>query len=194
MVAFLGVGLDVVEKFVEEVNADLDESEKIHISLKNSPTNNILSGHRSSLIKFHEKHRNYIVENKKKFIYLRTTCPLHCSMMKDILSRFRPDIERLKLSFPGSLLKFPVHSFYDGRNIQEDKDLAITLCEDIIFHSLTWSHSIKPAADNSAITHVIDFGPGKASQRLTADTFTEWGCDKPVLSTSIARDFKKLLE
>ena len=194
MVAFLGDTHETVQKLVDEVNSELPESEKIYISLYNSPSNRILSSFRSSLIKFHEKNKAFIDENKLKFVYIKTTCPFHCPLMEAIREPFSKDIERIGFSYPGSALKYPVFSFYDGRNMQEDDELAYNMAWDMAIHPLYWEKSVGPVSKNGDITNIIDFGPGKASQRLTADTLKGMDCETPVLAAGVPKDLKVLLK
>ena len=192
MVAFLGTDVASVKKMVAEVNTGLPKDQQVYISLENSPSNTILSSYRSSLLRFHETHRAAMEEKKLKYVYIRTTCPFHSPLMEKVRQPFEKDIARIGFSYPGSALKVPVYSFYDGRNMQEDEELAIKMYIDMAIHPLFWEKSVAPAAADQDITHVIDFGPGKASQRLTQDTLASLGRELPVLSASVPRDLKTL--
>ncbi len=192
MVAFLGPDVATVKKMVAEVNADLPKDQQIYVSLENSPSNTILSSFRASLLKFHEVHRERMDEHKYKYVYIRTTCPFHCPLMEAVSEPFEKDIHRIGFTYPGSSLKTPVYSFYDGRNMQQDSELAIKMYKDMAIHPLFWQKSVAPAAADKKLTHVVDFGPGKASQRLTQDTLTGLGRELPVLSASVPRDLKTL--
>ena len=85
--------------------------------------------------------------------------------MEGVREPFEKDIARLKFSYPGSALKVPVYSFFDARNMQDD----------------------------AGITHVLDMGPGKTSQRLTQDTLKGMGSETPVLAAGVPKDLKTLL-
>ncbi|MBE7440202.1 MAG: ACP S-malonyltransferase [Spirochaetales bacterium] len=192
MVAVLGETHEFIGGLVKEVNATLPADKQIYISLYNSPVNRILSSFRSSLIAFNKRIKPLIDEKKIKFVYLRTTCPFHCSLMEPVRPLFEADIKRLGFSYPGSDLKIPVYSFWDGRNMQNDTDLAIPMYIDMAINALYWDKSIDPAARDSKVTHIIDFGPGKTSQRLTQDTLESLAAEKSVLAVAVPKDQKEL--
>ena len=193
MVACLGGTHEEIQALVDEVNGTLPEAEKIYLSLYNSPTNRILSSFRGSLIKFHEKIKDKVDAKELKYVYLRTTCPFHCPLMEGVREPFEKDIARLKFSYPGSALKVPVYSFFDARNMQDDAELAINMYVDMAINPLYWDKSIQPVKDDAGITHVLDMGPGKTSQRLTQDTLKGMGSETPVLAAGVPKDLKTLL-
>ncbi len=191
MVAVLGGDHDNAKRMMDEVNADLPDNEKIYISLYNSPSNRIMSSYRGSLIKFHEKHKAYMEENKMKFVYIRTTCPFHCPLMDDIGKRIEPDIERIGFKFTGKDLKVPVYSFNTGDNYQSDDKLPMTLYGDMAIKVLYWDKAVQAVDGN--VSHILDFGPGKTSQRLSQDTLKEMGREPTILAAGVPKDLKTLL-
>ncbi len=193
MVASLGATHEEIQKLVDEVNTGLPASEKIYISLYNSPSNRILSSFRSSLIKFHAKIKDRVDSKELKYVYLRTTCPFHCPLMEGVRAPFEKDIQRLKFSYPGSALKIPVVSFFDGRNMQKDDEIAYKMYIDMAINPLYWEKSMTPVKNDASITHIIDLGPGKTSQRLSQDTLAEMGNETPVLAAGVPKDIKTLL-
>lgn len=193
MVAVLGETHDVIQKLVDEVNKTIPAGDKIYISLYNSPANRILSAPRGSLIAFHEKIKPMVDEKKLKYVYLRTTCPFHCPHMEKIRPLFEPDIKAIGFEFQGSELKVPVFSFFDGANLQTHPKLPIKMYEDMAINPLYWEKSMKPAADDAKVTHILDFGPGKTSQRLSQDTLAGIGSEKPVLAAAFAKDLSTIL-
>jgi malonyl CoA-acyl carrier protein transacylase len=113
--------------------------------------------------------------------------------MDPIRPLFEADIKRIGFSYPGSALKVPVYSFYDGRNLQGDADIAIGMYLDMAINPLYWDKSMKPVADSSKITTIVDFGPGKTSQRLSEDTLQGLGVEKKVLACAVPKDLEALL-
>lgn len=192
MVAVLGLTHKDIEEKVNETNQTFAESDKIFVSLYNSPSNRIISGPRSSLIKFHELNQAYLKENEVKYVYLRTTCPFHCEQMIPIREPFYADIDRIGFQFKGSDLKFPVISFYDGENLQSEDSLGKKLCEDLMINTLYWDKSINGGI-SAGSKNILDFGPGKTSQRLTMDTLTGLSAEAEVLSVANPKDQKVLL-
>ena len=193
MVAVLGEEHSDIEKMVEEINPSLDEAKKIYPSLYNSPSNRILSSYRSSLVSFHEKFKDTIDEKGIKYVYLRTSCPFHCELMQPIKAKFAEDVKEIGYSFTGKDLKVPLYSFSDGRNMQQDEELGVTMCQELMINTLYWNQAVKPVAENDEIGTVLDFGPGKTSLRLSVDTLKGMGCEKPVLGAAVPKDLKVIL-
>ena len=192
MVAILGSEHTRIEKLVEESNAELPADRKIYVSLYNSPTNRILSSYRSSLIAFHKKYRKQIDEKEFKFIYLNTSCPFHCPLLESMRPSFEREMQRISFQCNAKDLKVPVYSFYDQKNYQDlEGNLAMRMFEDLILKTLYWDKAMQSAATNEKITHVLDFGPGKTSQRLSLDTLQGLGCEKDVIG--LAKDLKGIL-
>lgn len=194
MVAVLGEDHETIQKLVDEVNVELPDDQRIYISLYNSPSNRILSSFRASLVAFHKKHKALIDEKKLRFVYLRTTCPFHCKLMQGISRFIDPELDRVGFKYSGDALKIPVYSFYDGENLQNvGVKLPQRMYVDMVEMPLFWKKSIKPAADDASITHILDFGPGKTSQRLSMDTLKELESELPVLAAAVPKDLKKIL-
>lgn len=191
MVAVLGTDHKTIANLVDEINKELVPEKQIYISLYNSPSNRILSSHRSSLIAFAKKYQSKIAEKQFKFIYLMTSCPFHCPLLKDMSPIIAREIEHINFQLYAKELKLPVYSFYDGANYQDlEGNLADRMFRDLMLHTLHWDKAMKPVADNNAITHILDFGPGKTSQRLSAESLKEFEIEKPILA--LAKTSKEL--
>ena len=195
MVAVLGEDHAYMEDLVKKENEKLPDDKKIYISLYNSPSNRILSSHRSSLLQFHEANKDAFDEKKVKFVYLRTTCPFHSPLMEPMMPLFQKDLERIGFDYQGSSLHFPIYSFFDQRNYQQEANMPLGLATDMVLKTLFWDKPMKAAAEHSpAVTQIIDFGPGKTSQRLSMDSLKGIGKELPVLAAAFAKDFKTLTE
>lgn len=194
MMAVVGESHETIQALVDQTNKELPADQQIYVSLYNSPVNRILSSYRSSLVRFTEMHGASLAEKKVKAVYLRTSCPFHCHLMEPIRGPFEADIKRIGFSFPGSVLKIPVYSFYDGRNLQQDKDIAIGMYLDMAINPLYWDKSMKPVASNSKVAAIVDFGPGKTSQRLSEETLEGLGAaGKRVLAVAVPKDLEALM-
>ena len=169
MAAILNQDSNQVQTLLNKINKDLPEKEQIYISLINSPTNCIISSSRASLIKFHKMVMPQLKNKELKYIYLHTSCPFHSEMLEEVKQPFEEAIEHIDFHYTGSMLKVPVYSFFDGRNMQEDKDLRFILYKELLIRRLNWANSLKPVIKLGTTTF-LDFGPGKTSQRLTMDT------------------------
>jgi len=191
MVAVLGDSHATIEGWVNSFNAG---SKKIFVSLYNTPNNRIISGARADLIAFHEKYKGELEAKQIKFVYLRSTCPFHCELMTPILEKFKPDLAKIGFDFKGSDLKFPVYSFYDGANLQQSPELGMRMTDDLMVKTLYWDKAMLPVKNDKSITHILDFGPGKTSQRLSMDTLAGLGHEVPVYAIAFAKDLKTVLE
>ncbi|MCB1174790.1 MAG: ACP S-malonyltransferase [Leptospiraceae bacterium] len=194
MVAVLGESHEYIQGLVDAINPDLPKDQQIYISLYNSPANRILSSFRSSLIAFHRKYNTELAEKKIKFVYLRTTCPFHCALMKSIRDIFEPEIKHIGFTYTGADLKRPVYSFVDGVDMATTGErLPIKMYEDMAIEPLYWHKSVSPGVLNAQVTHFLDFGPGKTSQRLSMDVMKDLGTEKEVLAAGVPKDVKKIL-
>ncbi|MCX7633312.1 MAG: ACP S-malonyltransferase [Turneriella sp.] len=191
MVAVLGESHALVEKWVSDFNG---VNKKIYVSLYNTPSNRIISGPRSELIAFHERYKSELEARQMKYIYLRSTCPFHCELMQPILEKFRPDIERIGFHFKGSDLKFPVYSFWDGENLQNVGELGLRLTDDLMVKTLYWDKAMAPVKADNTIGAILDFGPGKTSQRLSEETLQGLGHSVPIYAVATPKDLKTLLD
>ena len=194
MAALLGSEHKTVEAMVESYNENKDDNEKIFVSLYNTEKNRIVSGHRSSLLKFYEDYKDNLKENEIDFVFLRTTCPFHSAHMRPMIEKFQNDMQNIGFELYGSRLKKPLYSFVDGRNLQHDEKLAMVFCEELMLKPLYWEKGLLPAIQDSSVTHILDFGPGKTSQRLSDDIFKSQQCEKPIYSAAVLKDQKILFE
>ncbi len=191
MAAILGGEHSSIEALVDEINTELPVESKIYVSLYNSPVNRILSSHRSSLIAFYKKYQHKIEDKEFKFVYLQTTCPFHSPLMAPILPIMQREIEHIGFELSKEELVLPVYSFYDEQNYQDlSEPLPMRMVKDLMVHPLYWHKALKPLAAKSQITHILDFGPGKVTQRLTTDTLSERQPPIPVLALATPKEMK----
>ena len=102
------------------------------------------------------------------------------------------EIQHIAFDIDPKDIQLPVYSFYDQCNYQEFKGkLAIRMFEDLMLNTLYWDKAMQTVITNEKISHVLDFGPGKTTQRLSADTLQALGSEKPVLG--LAKNFKAIL-
>lgn len=191
MVAVLGDTHATIEAWVNEFNGS---EKKIFVSLYNTPANRIVSGARKDLIAFHEKHKTDFEAKQIKYVYLRSTCPFHSELMQPILEKFRPDIAKIGFDYKGGDMKFPVFSFWDGSDLRQASDLGMRMTDDLMVKTLYWDKAMQAVKNNSAIKAILDFGPGKTSQRLSLDTLAGLGHEVPVYAIAFAKDLKTVLE
>jgi malonyl CoA-acyl carrier protein transacylase len=193
MAACIGGDLEILRQLVAETNTTLPAHQAILISLYNSPNNRILTSYRTSLIAFHTMHRAKLAELKILFVYLKTSCPFHSAYMDQVRKPFVDDMNYIDFHYKGSKMLRPVYSFLDGRDMRGDEDLQATMFVDMAIMPLYWNKVVAPML-NETVTHVIDFGPGKTSQRFTQDTLAQAGSSKPVIPVAVPREAKKLAE
>ena len=193
MAAVLGQDYQFVEEAVEEINASLPSSDKVYVSLYNTPRNQILSGTRKSLIRFNEKIFSEIKEKKLRYVYLESSVPFHCPLIKASIEIFEEDLKKITFPYSGKDLKIPVYSFSDGRNMQNDTNLGSELCKEIVIRPLYWGKSLSPLKE-AQVDAILDFGPARVSQRLSKDMLKSMGMDIPIIGLSDRKEQKKFLE
>ena len=193
MVAVLEKNHQFVEEILGELNLSLPNPEKIYVSLYNTPVNRILSGMRKSLIRFNEKILLEIKEKKLKYIYVKSSVPFHCPLLRDTVDIFQEDLKRINFSYTGKDLKIPVYSFFDGRNMQNDTNLGLELCKELMTRPVYWNKSLR-ILKTTPVDAILDFGPANVSQRLSQDTLMSMGLNIPIMALSDPKEQKELLK
>ena len=194
MAAVLGGDHASVQGWLSEYNDGRPVKDRVYLSLINSPENRILSGDRNALIGFHEKFRAKFSENKIKYVYLLTSCPFHCPLLEEVVPKMQEDMKRIGFHINGLDLKIPLYSFSDGKSLKNDMDLGDRLSREMAVNTLDWKKAVDPVIADSSITHILDFGPGKTSSRLSGEIFSDSGRKFEMLSASLPRDYKILME
>jgi len=193
MVAILGLQQAVVQKHIQSVNSIIDNPEiQIEMSLINGPRAFVFSGSAQhlhilaqSLQKIQLKNnedqsRIPFSKRKHRFTirYLSVSTPFHSStLMKEAVSTTLEDTKRLGIQITSKDLKIPVYSTEDGSDmrlidgtdnntpangIAAPSKFMETLIKMQCTGMVHWEKALKEAS-NPAVTHVLDFGPGKLS-------------------------------
>lgn len=195
MTAVVGGDHEFIQQMVNAINTDLPDNEKIYISLYNTPTNRVLSSTRSSLVAFQKKYQKELQEHELKYTYIRTSCPFHSPYMSGIWDVLKADLDKIGFNFSGADMKVPIYSFSDGHNLQTDENLAEVTVRDIADNPLHWDKAIAPLLKETDETIVIDFGPGKVSQRLTQAFLKEKEKENTTIyAMAVPRDQKTLFK
>ncbi|KAG0241381.1 3-oxoacyl-[acyl-carrier-protein] synthase [Mortierella sp. GBA43] len=162
-----------VLKYVDATNRHLPEDRKIKIALINGPRSVICTGPPQSLYGLNlalrkikaptglEQGRVPFSERKVKFSsrFLPITAPFHSSYLDGVAALVEQDIERDDLAFDNTLMKIPVFSTDDGKNIAQSPNVTMELVHQICSLPVHW----EKATAMAGLTHVIDFGPGGSS-------------------------------
>jgi malonyl CoA-acyl carrier protein transacylase len=181
MAAVAGADVDDLEARLRRFNGKARPVDRVHISLRFGDDRVVLSGNRLALAEFHAQHATDFASRDIKFVYVRTSCPFHSVMMEGTRPALEADFARIGFTFPGQALAVPVHSCHDGRNLQTDRDVALTMHLDAVVRPLDWQAAVARAGTD-AVTHVIDFGPGAETRHRTRRLLEARGCPRPVLS------------
>lgn len=189
MVAVLGSEHKIIEELVQKFN-EKNIAPTIYIGLYNTPTNRILSSHRKSLLLFYKENKSYFEENKIKYIFLKTTCPFHSPYMEESVNKVLEDIKKENFIYDMKDLKIPVYTFANGKDYRTMDSLMPVMTRDLLVSTLYWDLALKPVANT--VDYIIDFGPGKTSQRLSQETLTALNSDVPVLCLANPKDVKEL--
>lgn len=196
MVAVIGYNKQELEERVAKYNQskNLGEKEAVYISLYNTPDSMILSSIPESLLGFRTYYKNEMEERKAKFVYLRTTSPFHCPFMNSTWPKFKEqDYDYLDFPYSGSDLKFPVYGIFDGKNLQEEKDLKGRLFKTVLIEPLIWENAISALWNQNEITSILDFGPSTVSQKLTQGHLKARNIEKESYCVSSPKELKALV-
>jgi malonyl CoA-acyl carrier protein transacylase len=195
MVAVIGYSKSELEERVHAINSEkgYSDSEKLYISLYNTPDSMIVSSVPSSLIEFRTKYKAEMDEKKFKFVYLKTTAPFHCPFMNPSWELFQKDLEVVKLDYKGSDFKIPVFGIFDGKPLNDVTDLREKLYKMVLIEPLHWDKAIHSVLSDSKITTILDFGPSMVSQRLTGGHLKASNIEKESYCASTPKELKVLL-
>ncbi len=190
MVAVLGSEHSTIQDLVVKFNEKKQEP-TIYIGLYNTPKNRILSSYRKSLLLFYQENQKFFEEQKIKFIFLRTTCPFHSPYMENSVSLVLEDMKKENFSYDMKDLKIPVYTFANGQDYRTMNGLMPVMTRDLLVSTLYWDLSLKPIINN--VDYIIDFGPGKTSQRLSQETLEAMNSNIEVLCLANPKDAKSIL-
>ena len=194
MVAVVGYSKQEIESMVNSVNGEnnLSDSEKIYTALYNTDDSTVISAPPASLMLLRKKYLQEMKEQKKKFVYLRTTAPFHSPHIASCRAPFLKDLELIDFKYSASDLCFPVYSFSDGKNLQTRTNLAVSLFEEVALKRLFWKRAISPVVENPQAGLILDFGPGKTIQKLTQSYLLN---DTPqIYCVSNPKDFRVIFD
>ena len=113
--------------------------------------------------------------------------------MEPIRSIIEAEIRHIGFDYSGDLLQCPIYSFYDQANYQTIRDLPKRMYEDLMLYPLYWDKALIHIAKGKTVTHVLDFGPGKTTQRLSTDTLADLQVPLPVLALALPKELAKFL-
>lgn len=192
MVAVLGGDHKQIQDLVDNFNNKYKEEKKIYIGLYNTPTNRILSSYRKSLLLFYKEYKQFLEQNKIKYIFLRTTCPFHSPYMEPSVPKVFEDIKKENFTYNTKDLKFPIITFATGEDYRTMNDLLSIMTRDLLVNVLHWEYALKPLAYLN-VSYIIDFGPGKTSQRLSEETLQSLNYNIPIYGLANPKDSKEIL-
>lgn len=192
MVAVIGPNADHLQEMIDEVNPSLPENQKIYLSLRNTAESNVISSMPMSLLRFREIHKAMMDENKWKFIPIKTTAAFHSPMMDGSEEIMQKEIDRMSFSYKGAQLQAPVYSIHDGRNLQNDDELALVMFREMVMQVLHWDKAVHTLREDTQIRYVVDFGPSKVSARLTGGHLSDLENPPQVYSLSNPKDLKNI--
>jgi fatty acid synthase subunit beta len=173
MLSVVNLPLATVQKYVESTNQHLPEDRQIYIGLVNGARFINLVGHPQSLYGLNTALRKIKAptgldqsrvphsQRKLKFStkFIAITHPYHSEYLRHGNPFVFQEAKDLGIQYSASEIKVPVYSTFDGKNLQESKDVLDDLVNMICTQRIDW---VK-ATNVQGLTHVIDFGPGGAS-------------------------------
>ncbi|MCB1190306.1 MAG: ACP S-malonyltransferase [Leptospiraceae bacterium] len=197
MAACIGYRREELMEKVETFNKEraYSDTNKIYISLYNTYQSMVLSAKPLSLLEFYKEYQAEMKSKNFQFVFLKTTAPFHSVLLKSGWDKLKLDAEKMGFHYKGSDLKVPVYSIHGGKNLQTFPVLAEKLFFDMVVNTLYWDNAIKYAFEDSSVEAIIDFGPGQAIARSSAELLAKNGAvSKKVLSLANPTDWKVLFE
>ncbi len=192
MVANVGPTAAELQAMIDQLNPDLSDNDKLYLSLSNTPNSCVISARPISLLKFREKFKDEYDSKKWKFVPIKTTAAFHSPLMNASEELMVKEIDRMNFSYQGSQLKVPVYSIHDGRNLQQDSELAMVMFREMVLQVLHWDKATKTLREDTSIENVIDFGPSKVSSRLTGGHLTNMDKAPDILCLSNPKDLNAI--
>ncbi|MBI4365840.1 MAG: SDR family NAD(P)-dependent oxidoreductase [Deltaproteobacteria bacterium] len=174
MAALTGLTIDEAEAVVAECNARLAPEARIYRGLTNTWNRVVLSGPTRSLLLLRAElarreaawSKDPLRRRQIEWQYLITSAPFHTPYMNAGLPAFRADCKRIGFRADAADLQKPVYATDDGRNLRASTNLLDDLLAMQWLHPVHWPTAVR-AAVRDGVTHVVDFGPGEASVKLT---------------------------
>jgi malonyl CoA-acyl carrier protein transacylase len=191
-----GPTTEELQEYVDSFNASGPyEPFPVRISLINTDRINVITGHAADLARLRLRFLSLFEERKYSWNFVNVSIPFHRpDTMGPAIQGFFADEACRNFPYRGSDLKFPVYSFYDGRDLREMDRLGEFLADVMMSMPLYWNRSLRGLLDDPAITHVLDFGPGKVTTILTRTILEECGRSVELLSAVGRAGLRKILE
>ncbi|MFN3604796.1 MAG: hypothetical protein ACK4UJ_08810 [Leptonema sp. (in: bacteria)] len=192
MVVVLGSDHKTISELVNQFNQKYQEEKPIYIGLYNTPNNRVLSSYRKSLLLFYKENMHFIEENKIKYIFLKTTCPFHSPYMDPSVPKVLEDIKKENFPYNTKDFKFPIYTFSNGQDYRTSEDLLPTMTKDLLVNTLHWDLALRSLTQLD-VSYIIDFGPGKTSQRLSEETLQSLSFSIPILCMANPKEANEIL-
>ncbi len=192
MAGILKLSPELVQKYVQKVNAQLANDRKVEVSLVNGPRAVTVSGHPESLHLLREALRkdevaanesqSRIPYSKRKlelvWNYFPVGAPFHTkTYMASVPEKLAADMHRLGIEFDPAQMKVPVYSTFDGSNLQDHKsktDSSRSLLRALIdmqsVQPVYWQKATEKLDGKHGVTHLLGFGPGDPTVSIEAIT------------------------
>ncbi|CEM29078.1 unnamed protein product [Vitrella brassicaformis CCMP3155] len=188
MLSIRGLPVPLLTASLAKVNAYLPPTHHVHIALKNGPDFTVVAGDPSALVQVIEaikpmqaapsEDQTRVPFSQRKhpvaFQFLDVSTPFHCSLSESAVAKVADDIGRLGLfadCSQASPLTISCLSNEDGTPLSDKcstwNDVAMELVrlQSVVIND--WlSVCRNVAAMTASVTHVLDFGPGKAGASI----------------------------
>ncbi len=177
MASLHGLTVDELQRVLAPLNATFPAHRAVYRSLTNQWNQLVVSGHPESLLLLRSVlaqqetrwQRDPITRHKKiDWQFLATSAPFHSPYMAATLDAFRKDLARCRIDFDPAALRHPVYSTATGENLQQSRALLDDLLQMQWVRAVDWPAVLRAGVVGSGATHILDFGPGDSTARLTA--------------------------
>ncbi len=175
MAAVAQISQSELESIILQVNSFLPENKQIGISLINTHKRYVVSGSPVGLVYLRRALAKEEVKAKKqpytqfkpRCEFLAVSAPYHCQHMAPALEAFKSDVKRIGLKLDAKDLILAVYDTETGADLRGEKDILNRLIELQFVKPVDWTKCTAHISAENNITHVIDFGPGDMTMKLT---------------------------
>ncbi|MEU1603000.1 hypothetical protein [Micromonospora matsumotoense] len=146
-----------------------DTRRSVSVSLVNTPTTGVLSGHTADLLHFHAHHEPVFRDGPAKWTFLTNTLPFHSPHLAPAADQVRRDRDFLGALPTADELRIPVYAADAPRTLPPDADLLDEFLDQVLVRPVDWAAASVHAVTDAGITTVLDCGPGPAARRFTRE-------------------------
>ncbi|WCM63687.1 ACP S-malonyltransferase [Paenibacillus polymyxa] len=179
MAAVIGETKDVLEILCNQIST---EQQPVVIACHNSPTQNVISGHREAVHKVIEKLKDWNI----KTAYLKVSAPFHSPLMLEASHKLVSELSKYKYNH----WKWPVISNVTALPYGYNESLEVLLQQQMVA-PVRWMDTLL-YLQQQGINEMVELGPKKVLSELVMQTLTS-AHTYPITDSSSLQEIRKEL-